>query len=61
MSNEEMITRLWVAYEQLSKVHTALCKYPKDENCSMSDDKVRDAIMLILSMLVDCGGLVSEQ
>ena len=61
MTKEEICVRIKVAYEQLGKVHTELCrKHPKREDSEIIYD-VHDILNSILQVQVKLGMLKREE
>ena len=61
MTDEEMYARIKVAYEQLGKVHTAMCRrHPRREDSEIVYD-VHDILNAILNLEVKLGMLKREE
>ena len=61
MTNEEICARIKVAYEQLGKCHTALCRYDPDRK---NDDVIydlHDILNSILRLEIKLGMLKREE
>lgn len=58
---EEICTRIEVAYEQLGKVHTELCRQCTDRNDNELIYDIQDILNAILKVEVKLGMLKSEE
>ena len=53
-----MITRVWVAYEQLSKVHSDMCRqFTNREANEFNTEELRQILNDILRLQVELGGI----
>lgn len=60
--NTEICTRVKVAYEQLSKCHTDICKTAKDKgSLAYLEGDFRDIMNMILELQVKLGMLKHEE
>ena len=61
MTKEEICTRIKIAYEQLGKVHTELCRQCKDRNDNELIYDVQDIMNSILNLEVKLGMIKREE
>ena len=64
MTNEEICTRIKVAYEQLGKVHTGICRsHPKREDTEITEIlyDIQDILNDILKVEVKLGMIKREE